>query len=125
MGMPCCHSKVSAAELMLNHMIDREDEFVVDMVAGAEAFASGMFTRFDHMFPVCEPMLRSVGVYRQYAGCAADYDVGITVVGNKLDERRHRVPARARRRGPSGLVLALALRQSRRTGRDRPDHGTG
>ncbi|WP_026925022.1 nucleotide-binding protein [Glycomyces arizonensis] len=87
LGVACYHSKVGAVELMLNHMIDREDEFVVvDMVAGAEAFASGMFTRFDQTFLVCEPTLRSVGVYRQYAGYAADYDVDIAVIGNKIDD---------------------------------------
>jgi len=87
LGVACYHSKVGAVELMLNHMVDREDEFVVvDMVAGAEAFASGMFTRFDHTFLVCEPTLRSVGVYKQYAGYAADYDVDIAVIGNKIDD---------------------------------------
>jgi CO dehydrogenase maturation factor len=87
LGVACYHSKVGAVELMLNHMIDGVDEFViVDMVAGAEAFASGMFTRFDHTFLVCEPTLRSVGVYKQYAGYAADYDVNIAVIGNKIDD---------------------------------------
>jgi CO dehydrogenase maturation factor len=72
---------------MLNHLIDGTDEFVVvDMVAGAEAFASGMFTRFDHTFLVCEPTLRSVGVYKQYIGYAEDYDVDIAVIGNKIDD---------------------------------------
>ncbi|WP_025273960.1 ATP-binding protein [Haloglycomyces albus] len=87
LGIACYHSKVGAVEMILNHLIDRTDEFVVvDMVAGAEAFASGMFTRFDHTFLVCEPTLRSVGVYEQYAAYAADYDVNIAVIGNKIDE---------------------------------------
>ncbi|MCH7231952.1 ATP-binding protein [Glycomyces sp. L485] len=87
LGVSCYHSKVGAVELMLNHMIDADDEFViVDMVAGAEAFASGMFTRFDHTFLVCEPTLRSVGVYKQYVGYAEDYDVNIAVIGNKIDD---------------------------------------
>ena len=87
LGVACYHSKVGAVELMLNHLIDTREEFVVvDMVAGAEAFASGMFTRFDHTFLVCEPTLRSVGVYKQYAGYAADYEVDIAVIGNKIDD---------------------------------------
>jgi CO dehydrogenase maturation factor len=57
------------------------------MTAGADAFASGLFTRFDLTFLVCEPTLRSVGVYHQYAGYAADYGVPIAVVGNKIDEQ--------------------------------------
>ncbi|MEU6859934.1 ATP-binding protein [Glycomyces sp. NPDC046736] len=87
LGVACYHSKVGAVELLLNHLVDASDEFVVvDMVAGAEAFASGMFTRFDHTFLVCEPTLRSVGVYKQYTGYAEDYDVPISVIGNKIDD---------------------------------------
>jgi len=87
LGVACYHSKVGAVELLLNHLIDGPEEFVVvDMVAGAEAFASGMFTRFDHTFLVCEPTLRSVGVYKQYVGYAEDYDVRIAVIGNKIDD---------------------------------------
>lgn len=87
LGVSCYHSKVGAVELLLNHLVDGTDEFVVvDMVAGAEAFASGMFTRFDHTFLVCEPTLRSVGVYKQYLGYAEDYDVDIAIIGNKIDD---------------------------------------
>ncbi|GAA1670182.1 hypothetical protein GCM10009830_15070 [Glycomyces endophyticus] len=87
LGVACYHSKVGAVELLLNHLVDGPEEFVVvDMVAGAEAFASGMFTRFDHTFLVCEPTLRSVGVYKQYLGYAEDYDVRISVIGNKIDD---------------------------------------
>lgn len=87
LGVACYHSKVGAVELLLNHLEDGAGEYVVvDMVAGAEAFASGMFTRFDRTFLVCEPTIRSVGVYRQYADYAADYEVPISVIGNKVDE---------------------------------------
>ncbi|MGH3430004.1 MAG: hypothetical protein ACRDQZ_20950, partial [Mycobacteriales bacterium] len=59
---------------------------VVDMTAGADSFASGLFTRFDVMFLVCEPTLRSVGVYRQYRDYARDFGVRIAVVGNKVSD---------------------------------------
>ena len=59
---------------------------MVDMTAGADAFASGLFTRFDATFLVCEPTLRSVGVYRQYVGYASDFGVRVHVVGNKVDD---------------------------------------
>ncbi|MEC3981933.1 ATP-binding protein [Amycolatopsis sp. H20-H5] len=85
LGVACYHSKVGAAELLLNHMIDDVGEYVVmDMTAGADAFASGLFTRFDVTFLVCEPTLRSVGVYRQYADYARDFGVRLMVVGNKV-----------------------------------------
>jgi CO dehydrogenase maturation factor len=87
LGVACYHSKIGAAELLLNHMIDSEDEYVVmDMTAGADAFASGLFTRFDVTFLVCEPTLRSVGVYRQYADYAKDFGIRLVVIGNKIND---------------------------------------
>jgi CO dehydrogenase maturation factor len=85
LGVACYHSKVGAVELILNHLVDADDEYVVvDMTAGADAFASGLFTRFDRTFIVCEPTVRAVGVYRQYLNYAADYQVAVSVVGNKV-----------------------------------------
>jgi CO dehydrogenase maturation factor len=87
LGVACYHSKVGAVELLLNHMLDGPGEYVVvDMTAGADSFASGLFTRFDRTFLVCEPTVRSVGVYRQYAGYARDYDVALSVIGNKIED---------------------------------------
>jgi CO dehydrogenase maturation factor len=87
LGVACYHSKVGAVELLLNHLADGPGEYVVvDMTAGADSFASGLFTRFDATFLVCEPTLRSVGVYRQYVGYARDFGVRVYVVGNKVDE---------------------------------------
>ncbi len=87
LGVACYHSKVGAVELLLNHLVDGHGEYVVvDMTAGADSFASGLFTRFDMTFLVCEPTLRSVAVYRQYVGYAADYGVTVKVVGNKIDD---------------------------------------
>src|SRR5689334_11298549 len=86
-GVACYHSKTGAVELLLNHLLDGPGEYVVvDMTAGADAFASGLFTRFDLTVLVCEPTVRSVGVYRQYVGHARDHGVLVTVVGNKVDD---------------------------------------
>lgn len=88
LGVACYHSKVGAVELLLNHLVDGPGEYVVvDMTAGADSFASGLFTRFDATFLVCEPTLRSVGVYRQYVGYARDFGVRVHVVGNKIDDQ--------------------------------------
>ncbi|MGQ0840808.1 ATP-binding protein [Actinokineospora sp.] len=87
LGVACYHSKVGAVELLLNHMVDGAGEYaVVDMTAGADSFASGLFTRFDVTFLVCEPTVRSVGVYRQYLGYARDFGVRVAVVGNKISD---------------------------------------
>ncbi|XRQ12496.1 ATP-binding protein [Actinomadura welshii] len=85
LGVSCYHSKTGAVELYLNHLVDEPGEYVVvDMTAGADTFASGLFTRFDLMFLVAEPTRKGVGVYRQYTEYARDYDVAIRVVGNKV-----------------------------------------
>ncbi|GAA4542702.1 ATP-binding protein [Pseudonocardia xishanensis] len=83
-GVSCYHSKTGAVELYLNHLLDGPGEYVaVDMTAGADAFASGLFTRFDLTVLVCEPTRRGVGVYRQYADYAAEHGVALRVLGNK------------------------------------------
>jgi CO dehydrogenase maturation factor len=88
LGVACYHSKVGAVELFLNHLVDGPAEYVVvDMTAGSDSFASGMFTRFDMTFLVAEPTRRGVSVYRQYRDYARDYGVRIAVVGNKVQDR--------------------------------------
>ncbi|MCZ7415159.1 ATP-binding protein [Streptomyces sp. WMMC897] len=85
LGVACYHSKVGAVELCLNHLVDGRDEFVVvDMTAGSDSFASGMFTRFDTTFLVAEPTRKGVAVYRQYREYARDFGVELKVVGNKV-----------------------------------------
>jgi CO dehydrogenase maturation factor len=85
LGVSCYHSKVGAAELYLNHLADGPGEYVVvDMTAGADSFASGLFTRFDLTFLVAEPTRQGVSVYRQYRDHAAGYEVALAVVGNKI-----------------------------------------
>ncbi|OON81039.1 nucleotide-binding protein [Streptomyces tsukubensis] len=85
LGVACYHSKVGAVELCLNHLADGRDEYVVvDMTAGSDSFASGMFTRFDMTFLVAEPTRKGVSVYRQYKEYARDFGVALKVVGNKV-----------------------------------------
>ena len=88
LGVKCYHSKTGSVELLLNHMLDKEREYVVvDMTAGADSFASGLFTRFDVTFLVVEPTIKSVGVYEQYKKYARDYDVVIKIIGNKIEDQ--------------------------------------
>ncbi|MFD8717958.1 ATP-binding protein [Streptomyces sp. NPDC059629] len=85
LGVSCYHSKTGAVELFLNHLADGPDEYVVvDMTAGSDSFASGMFTRFDITFLVAEPTRKGVSVYRQYKEYARDFGVVLKVVGNKV-----------------------------------------
>jgi CO dehydrogenase maturation factor len=85
LGVACYHSKTGAVELCLNHLVDGPDEYVVvDMTAGSDSFASGMFTRFDITVLVAEPTRKGVSVYRQYKEYARDFGVELKVVGNKV-----------------------------------------
>ena len=89
LGVACYHSKTGAVELYLNHLVDTCGEYVVvDMTAGADSFASGLFTRFDVTFLVAEPTLRGVSVYRQYRDYADGHGVRIAVIGNKFTDAR-------------------------------------
>jgi CO dehydrogenase maturation factor len=84
-GVSCYHSKTGAVELCLNHLVDGQSEYVVvDMTAGSDSFASGLFTRFDITFLVAEPTRKGVSVYRQYKEYAQDFGVTLKVVGNKV-----------------------------------------
>jgi CO dehydrogenase maturation factor len=86
-GVSCYHGKTGAVELWLNHLLDGPGEYVVvDMTAGADAFASGLFTRFDLTVLVSEPTRRGVGVHRQYAEHAAGHGVELRVLGNKVGD---------------------------------------
>ena len=88
LGVSCYHAKTGAVELYLNHLLDGPGEYVVvDCTAGAESFASGMFTRFDLTFLVAEPTRKGVGVYRQWSEYADGYDVALAVVGNKVQHQ--------------------------------------
>ena len=88
LGVSCYHAKTGAVELYLNHLVDGPGEYVVvDCTAGAESFASGMFTRFDLTFLVAEPTRKGVGVYRQWSEYADGYDVALAVVGNKVQHQ--------------------------------------
>ncbi|MFD4596521.1 ATP-binding protein [Streptomyces sp. NPDC058464] len=85
LGVSCYHSKLGAVELYLNHLVDGPGEYVVvDMTAGADAFASGLFTRFDMTFLVVEPTRKSLSVYHQYRDHAAEFGIPVAVVGNKV-----------------------------------------
>ena len=85
LGVACYHAKTGAVELYLNHLIDGPGEYVVtDCTAGADSFASGLFTRFDLTVLVAEPTRKGITVYRQWRDYAAGSDIAVAVAGNKV-----------------------------------------
>lgn len=88
-GVKCFHSKTGAVELLLNHLVDGKDEYVVvDMTAGADAFASGLFAKFDLLAVVAEPTRQSLGVWDQYEKYAGGYGLRLVALGNKIEDGR-------------------------------------
>ena len=85
LGVSCYHAKTGAVELYLNHLVDGPGEYVVvDCTAGADSFASGLFTRFDLTILVAEPTRKGIGVYQQWLAYSAGYHVALAVAGNKV-----------------------------------------
>jgi CO dehydrogenase maturation factor len=86
-GVACYHSKTGVVELLLNHLPDtRLQTVITDFSAGADLFASGLFTRYDRLLLVVEPTAQSVQVALQIMAYAADYEVGIWLAAHKLQE---------------------------------------
>jgi len=85
LGVACYHAKTGAVELYLNHLVDGPGEYVVvDCTAGADSFASGLFTRFDLTVLVAEPTRKGISVCRQWQEYSAGYGTALVVCGNKV-----------------------------------------
>ncbi len=70
-GEHCYHVNMSGAEIYLNHLIDKEDEYViVDLTAGIDTLASGMFISYDVIYIVVEPTAKSLSVFNDYVNIA-------------------------------------------------------
>lgn len=88
-GATCYHKFTGAFGLLLNHLVDGQNEYVIgDMCAGADPFASsGLASRFDIIFLVVEPTLKSLSVYEQCRAYADMFSVRLRVVGNKIENQ--------------------------------------
>ncbi|MFN7160558.1 MAG: ATP-binding protein [Candidatus Gracilibacteria bacterium] len=84
-GTKCYHAKTGSIELLLNHLKDERDEcIIIDMTAGADAFSSGLFTKFDMTCVIVEPTFKSLSVFHQYKKYCTEFNVCLYAVGNKI-----------------------------------------
>lgn len=91
-GVRCYHGLNGAVELVLGHMLDKQEDIVaVDMTAGADAFSSSLFTKVDALVLVVEPTLKSLSVYNQFKKHANDYGIPIIIVANKVQDEGDKV----------------------------------
>jgi CO dehydrogenase maturation factor len=86
-GATCFHKFTGVFGLLLNHIVDNDDDLLIgDMCAGADPFASsGLASRFDAVFLIVEPTLKSISVYDQCRHYAGAHGTKIFVIGNKIE----------------------------------------
>lgn len=86
MGTTCYHKFTGAEGILLNHLLDAEHEFVVgDKCAGVDPFASsGLASRYDAIYLVLEPTLKSLGVYEQASQYAKPFRIRLFIIANKI-----------------------------------------
>lgn len=86
-GATCYHKFTGILGVLLNHLLDQDNEIVVsDMCAGADPFASsGLASRFDALFLVCEPTKKSLSVFDQAVYYSQFHGLKLFVLGNKID----------------------------------------
>jgi CO dehydrogenase maturation factor len=90
-GVRCYHGLNGAVELVLGHLVDRQDDIVlVDMTAGADAFSSSLFTKVDALLLVVEPTQKSIGVYQQFIEHADRYGIPLIIIANKIQDAEDR-----------------------------------
>lgn len=88
-GSNCFHKYTGIVEIFLNHLLDKQNEYVVvDMTAGVDAFGTGLFSSFDITCMVVEPTLRSVSVFNQYKDLASSYNIPFKAIGNKVKDKQ-------------------------------------
>ena len=85
LGSHCYHSKTGTIEVILGHLLDRQEQLVlVDLTAGSDVFASGLCAMFDCTVMVVEPTVRSIGVFHQYQRYAQHFNIPLCALGNKV-----------------------------------------
>ncbi len=86
-GTSCYHNNLAILENILSHTDDSGGVMVVDMVAGTDAFASTLHAQFDMLVVCIEPTLKSIDVYKKFAGLAraAGVEESVRVVLNNVE----------------------------------------
>ena len=66
-GANCYHTKLHSLCVVLNHLRDTRDDFVViDATAGVDTLSTALVAAYDLNVFVVEPTLKSIGVYRDF-----------------------------------------------------------
>jgi CO dehydrogenase maturation factor len=64
-GDACYHSKLSALEVAMHRIVEREDQLVVsDVTAGLDPISTSLILAYDIVFLIIEPTLKGVSLYK-------------------------------------------------------------
>jgi CO dehydrogenase maturation factor len=86
MGTTCFHKFTGAEGIFLNHLLDQHNDYVIgDKCAGADPFASsGLASRYDAIYLIVEPTLKSISVYEQAHQYADPFGIRLFIIANKI-----------------------------------------
>ncbi len=88
LGIRCYHVNMEIAETLLAHTNEGSNDYVVvDMTAGADAFATSMYAHFDLLFLVVEPTVESTSVLEDYLRLGQEFGIAdrIKAIANKVE----------------------------------------
>ena len=107
-GASCYHTKLSSLCVLLNHMADAKDEYVVvDATAGIDTVATPLSVAYDLMVFVVEPTMKSTQVVLDYLEVDPLCPEKIVIVPNKVAEPKD-IEFISHRLGAQSLSGAIA-----------------
>ena len=84
-GHNCYHSKINIYEMMLHHLLDGKNDFLVaDSTAGTDNLGTTLFFVYDLNIFVVEPTLKAISVYKHFKEISSKYKSNTFVVVNKI-----------------------------------------
>ena len=81
----CYHAKLNSLEIVLHHLLDKKDEYVViDSTAGIDSLGTSLFMSYDLTVFVVEPTLKSINVFLEYQKATSAYGLHVKALINKV-----------------------------------------
>jgi CO dehydrogenase maturation factor len=86
-GANCYHTKLHSLCVVLNHLLDTKDQFVVvDATAGVDTLSTSLLISYDLTVFVVEPTLKSISVVKDYLQTAPALAEKVVVIANKVSD---------------------------------------
>lgn len=86
-GASCYHTKLHSLCVVLNHLLDTQEQYVVvDATAGVDTLSTSLLVSYDLTVFVVEPTLKSLSVVKDYLQAAPALTDRVVVVANKVND---------------------------------------